>query len=298
MLKEMFKKTKYISLSEHYTKENHTHYEKETVDKAPCIPDGLWVKCNCCQATLYKEDVLGTMQVCEKCGHHFKVDAFTRISMLIDEGTFQAWDEHLATKNSLNFPDYNQKIMKLQSKTGLREAVVTGVGKIQGQKTVIGVMDSRFLMGSMGAVVGEKITRAIERATELALPIVIFNASGGARMQEGIVSLMQMAKASAALAKHHEAGLLYLSVLTDPTTGGVTASFAMLGDIILAEPGALIGFAGPRVIEQTIGQKLPVGFQKAEFLLEHGFVDKIVSRKEMKSTIYEILKMHQEVPVC
>lgn len=213
--------------------------------------------------------------------------------MTLDEGSFVEWDSDLETRNVLSFPDYEQKITAMKEKTGLTEGVVTGEGTIQGFKTAIAVMDSHFMMGSMGQVVGEKITRAIERATKERLPIVIFTTSGGARMQEGMVSLMQMAKTSAAAEKHSQAGLLYITVLTDPTTGGVTASFAMLGDIILAEPGALIGFAGQRVIEQTIGQKLPEGFQRAEFLLEKGFVDRIVNRGDMKEELGKILSYHQ-----
>ncbi|TCT12298.1 acetyl-CoA carboxylase carboxyltransferase subunit alpha [Natranaerovirga pectinivora] len=299
MLKEMFKKTKYITLSEYHKQEVKTHKEStEAVDNEPNIPDGLWIKCKTCGSALYKEDVQKEIQVCKKCNYHFNVDAYTRISIIMDEGSFNEWDKDLITKNVLNFPNYESKITNLQNNTGINEAVVTGVGDINGIKTVIAVMDSRFMMGSMGAIVGEKITRAIENATAMKLPIIIFTASGGARMQEGIISLMQMAKTSAALARHNDEGLLYVSFLTNPTTGGVTASFAMLGDIILAEPEALIGFAGPRVIQQTIGQKLPEGFQKAEFLLEHGFVDKIVERKEIRSTLHQILLMHKEDSKC
>lgn len=210
--------------------------------------------------------------------------------MVADPGTFQEWFTNLETENPLEYPGYEEKIADLQEKTKLHEAVTVGKCMVHGLETVLGVCDARFLMGSMGYVVGEKITRAFERATEEKLPVVLFTSSGGARMQEGIVSLMQMAKTSAALKRHDEAGLLYITVLTDPTTGGVTASFAMLGDVILAEPGALIGFAGPRVIEQTIGQKLPEGFQKAEFLLEHGFVDKIVERKKLRKVLVTIIR--------
>lgn len=210
--------------------------------------------------------------------------------MVADTGTFQEWFTDLETENPLEYPEYEEKIANLQEKTKLHEAVTVGKCMVNGLETVLGVCDARFLMGSMGYVVGEKITRAFERATEEKLPVVLFTSSGGARMQEGIVSLMQMAKTSAALKRHDEAGLLYITVLTDPTTGGVTASFAMLGDVILAEPGALIGFAGPRVIEQTIGQKLPEGFQRAEFLLEHGFVDKIVERKKLRKVLVTIIR--------
>lgn len=214
--------------------------------------------------------------------------------MIADEGSFREWDDGLETKNPLNYKGYEEKIRLMQEKTGLDEAILTGSALIHGKKAAVGVCDSRFIMASMGEVVGEKITRMIERATKEKLPVILFACSGGARMQEGIVSLMQMAKTSAALKRHSDAGLLYVSVLTNPTTGGVTASFAMLGDIILAEPGALIGFAGPRVIEQTIGQKLPEGFQKSEFLLKHGFIDRIVERKELKTVLADILSMHEK----
>lgn len=221
-----------------------------------------------------------------------RTTARERINSIIDENTFIEYDKDLLTTNPLDFPDYKEKIDLAVEKSGENEAVITGEGKINGKKTVVCVMDSYFMMGSMGSVVGEKITRAIENAIEKKLPVIIFSASGGARMQEGILSLMQMAKTSAALGRLSEMGLLYISVLTDPTTGGVTASFAMLGDIIIAEPGALIGFAGPRVIEQTIRQKLPEGFQRAEFLLEKGFVDKIVRREDMKEVLGKILAIH------
>lgn len=254
---------------------------------------GKWVKCDKCKEILYKDDVHKNFSVCPNCGKHFRISARRRLAQIIDEGTFEELDEDLQTYDPLQFEGYTKKIALLQEKTKIKEAVRTGIGKINGEKTVIAVMDSNFLMGSMGCVVGEKITRAIEKAVELKLPFICFCVSGGARMQEGIISLMQMAKTSAALSKLDEAGLLYISVLTDPTTGGVTASFAMLGDIILAEPDALIGFAGPRVIEQTLKQKLPEGFQRSEFLLEHGFIDKIVERKDMKNTLSKLIKIHK-----
>ena len=254
---------------------------------------GKWVKCSSCKEILYKEDVKNNYSVCPNCGKHFRISARRRIKQIIDEGTFEELDETLQTSDMLNFEGYKDKIKSLQEKTKIQEAIKTGIGEINGEKVAIGVMDSNFFMGSMGSVVGEKICRLVEKAIQEKLPLILFCVSGGARMQEGMISLMQMAKTSAAIAKLNEAGLLYISVLTDPTTGGVTASFASLGDIILAEPGALIGFAGPRVIEQTIKQKLPEGFQSAEFLLEHGFIDKIVERKEMKQTLYEILKLHK-----
>lgn len=224
------------------------------------------------------------------------MNAKTRIRLVTDEGSFQEWFRGIPNGNPLQYPGYPEKVAALQEKTHLDEAVLTGVARIGGQRTAIGVMDSRFLMGSMGYVVGEKITRMFERALEQRLPVILFCCSGGARMQEGMVSLMQMAKTSAAVRKHSEQGLLYISVLTDPTTGGVTASFAMLGDLILAEPGALIGFAGPRVIEQTIRQKLPEGFQTAEFLLEHGFLDGILTRETARETLADLLKMHRKSP--
>ena len=282
-LDNVFKKTRLSSARKSYIALNH---------RGPEVPEGLLRKCNKCGGAIIAEDVKKGYYICPKCGGYFRVHAYRRIEMVGDEGTFEEWDKGLCTRNPLHYKGYEEKIAYLQEKTGLEEAVVTGKVKIQGQDTVIGVCDGRFMMSSMGEVVGEKITRAVERATREKLPVILFTCSGGARMQEGIVSLMQMAKTSAALKRHSDAGLLYVTVLTDPTTGGVTASFAMLGDIILAEPGALIGFAGPRVIEQTIGQKLPKGFQRAEFLVEHGFVDAIVERPKLRETLGEILRMH------
>ncbi len=268
---------------------------KGSADTAkPEIPEGLLRKCNMCKAAIMTEDVQSGGYICPKCGGYFRVHAYRRIEMIADENTFEEWDRGLATKNPLQFKGYEEKLAALHEKTGLDEAVITGKALIGGAETVLGVCDGRFLMASMGEVVGEKITRAVERATEQRLPVVFFTCSGGARMQEGIVSLMQMAKTAAALKRHSDAGLLYITVLTDPTTGGVTASFAMLGDIILAEPKALIGFAGPRVIGQTIGQKLPNGFQRSEFLLEHGFIDGIVERSQLKETLSFLLKFHTD----
>ncbi|MCI9050625.1 MAG: acetyl-CoA carboxylase carboxyltransferase subunit beta [Lachnospiraceae bacterium] len=283
MLKDMFKKNTYIS---------EVDSEKENV---PSIPKGLWMKCSHCSQMIYKEDFIENHNICPKCGFYFRMDARERIEMIADIYTFEEWDEKMPILNPLDFPGYSEKLKEAQEKTGLSEAVVTGKMFIFGQPCVVGVCDSRFLMSSMGRNVGEKITRAVERATKEKLPIILFTASGGARMQEGIISLMQMAKTSAALKCHSDAGLLYITVLTDPTTGGVTASFAMLGDIILSEPNALIGFAGPRVIEQTIGRKLPEGFQRSEFLLEHGFVDKIVERGLLKETLGRLLRYHKKV---
>ena len=261
---------------------------------APEVPEGLLKKCNVCKSAILTEDVKKGYYICPKCQNYFRVHAMRRIEMVADADTFEEWDKGLTSGNPLHYKGYEEKVEALQEKTGLDEAVVTGKARIAGNEVVLAVCDGRFMMASMGKVVGEKITRAVEKATSERIPIIIFACSGGARMQEGIHSLMQMAKTSAALKRHHDAGCLYVSVLTDPTTGGVTASFAMLGDIILAEPGALIGFAGPRVIEQTIGQKLPKGFQRAEFLQEHGFVDQIVERPRLRETLAEIVAMHKQ----
>lgn len=257
----------------------------------PSVPDNLWTKCPSCKHTIYSSDI-GEAKICPHCGYSFRISAWERLALTIDEQSFEEWNNGLATKDPLNFPGYLAKVAKAQEKTGLDEAVVTGKATINGSELAIAVMDSNFIMASMGTVVGEKITRLFEQATALRLPVVIFTASGGARMQEGILSLMQMAKVSAAVKRHSKAGLLYITVLTDPTTGGVTASFAMEGDIILAEPQSLIGFAGRRVIEQTIRQDLPEDFQKAEFLLEHGFIDQIVPRTELKQRLHVLLDLH------
>ena len=261
-------------------------------EKASDMLIGKWIKCDNCKEILYKEDVHKNFSVCPNCGKHFRISARRRIKQIADEGSFEEIGADILTKDPLKFEGYLKKVEALKEKTKIEEAVKCGTCKINGESVVIAVMDGNFMMGSMGSCVGERITLAIETSIEKHIPLIIFCVSGGARMQEGIISLMQMAKTSSALAKHNEAGLLYISVLTDPTTGGVTASFASLGDIILAEPDALIGFAGPRVIEQTIKQKLPEGFQKSEFLLEHGFIDKIVERKDMKNTLYKIIKFH------
>lgn len=273
-----------------FKKQQYIKVPKKTQD----IPEGIWMKCDNCGEVLYREDVINNYYRCYKCGKHFRLSTKLRIRMIADPKSFEEWENGIEGKNPLGDPDYEEKLETLKERLRVDEAVTVGKCTIQGHETVLGVCDARFLMGSMGYVVGEKITRAVERATREKLPVILFTASGGARMQEGMVSLMQMAKTSAALKKHSDAGLLYITVLTDPTTGGVTASFAMLGDIILAEPGALVGFAGPRVIEQTIGQKLPEGFQRAEFLQEHGLIDGIIERDTMKDKLAKLLHMHQK----
>ncbi|MBO5397990.1 MAG: acetyl-CoA carboxylase carboxyltransferase subunit beta [Clostridia bacterium] len=275
-------------------KKHSSESNEEPKSKAD-IPVGKWVKCDKCGEIIYKEKLHENYSVCPLCNHHFRLSARRRVWQITDEDSFKPFEEltNLKTVNPLDMPEYMDKLKSLQEKTGMTEAVYCGTGKINGEEAVICVMNANFLMGSMGTVVGERITYSIEKAIELKLPLIIFSVSGGARMQEGIMSLMQMAKTSSAIAKANEAGILFISVLTDPTYGGVTASFASLGDIILAEPGAMIGFAGPRVIEQTIKQQLPSGFQTAEFLLEHGFIDKIVERKDMKEVLYKLIKFNK-----
>ena len=271
-------------------RENSTASQKKSnID----IPVGKWLKCDGCKEIVYRDTVRENLNICPNCGHYFRMHIGKRIELVIDDGTYERFDLNIDTTNPLNLDDYPKKIKALREKTGLEEAVACGTGKINGEPVVICIMDSGFLMGSMGVVVGEKITYSIEQAIERKLPLIIFSVSGGARMQEGIFSLMQMAKTTSALTKLDEAGLLYISVLTDPTYGGVTASFASLGDVILAEPNAMVGFAGQRVIEQTIGEKLPEGFQTSEFLLEHGFIDKIVERKDLKDTLYKLIQFHK-----
>lgn len=279
-LKNMFKKTR----------RNDTALRGH--DRQPEVPDGLLRKCNVCKEAIFTDEVQNNDCICPKCGNYFRIPAYQRVEMIADEGSFEEWDEDLVGNNPLHYAGYTEKQKMLQEKTGLKEAVITGKAQIGGIETILGVCDGRFMMASMGQAVGEKITRAFERAEEEQLPVILFTCSGGARMQEGILSLMQMAKTSAAIKKHSDAGLLYVAVLTNPTTGGVTASFAMEGDITLAEPGALVGFAGPRVIEQTIHQKLPEGFQRSEFLQTHGFVDAVVERKDIKKYLYNVLRLH------
>ena len=256
------------------------------------VPGERLCTCPQCGGESERRAVAAALSVCPLCGYHFPMGAYYRLSSVLDSGSFRELNEKLTSNDPLHFPGYGAKLDAARRKTGMNEAAVTAVGTIGGSRCVVGVLDSRFLMGSMSAAVGEKLTLAIEHAIKNKLPLILFAASGGARMQEGILSLMQMAKTSAALARFSEKGLLYISVLTDPTTGGVTASFASLGDIILAEPGALIGFAGPRVIQQTIGETLPEGFQRAEFQMEHGFVDAVVPRSQMRDTLARLLKLH------
>ena len=282
-LKSIFKKTPVIKPE-----------VKETASQIkPEVPEGLLKRCNKCGKGIFTEDYKKNLYICPKCGGYLRMPAQKRIEFLTEADSFEEWDTGLSTENPLHMIGYPDKIKALQDKTKLDEAVITGKARIGENEVALMVMDGRFLMASMGEVVGEKIARGVERATKEKLPVIIFTCSGGARMQEGMTSLMQMAKTSAALKRHSDAGLLYITVLTDPTTGGVTASFAMLGDIILAEPKALIGFAGPRVIEQTIHKKLPKGFQRSDFLLKHGFIDKIVERKDMKTVLEQILTMHR-----
>jgi acetyl-CoA carboxylase carboxyl transferase subunit beta len=265
------------------------------------IADGLWTKCEACGVTTYTKDLKGNQMVCVECGHHIRIDSHTRIAQLIDSGTWVPMDEHLASCDPLRFRDrksYGDRLKDYQDKTGLTDAVQTGLGKLDGSPIALGVMDFSFMGGSMGSVVGEKLTRLIERATQDRIPAIIVCASGGARMQEGMLSLVQMAKTSAALERHREQHLLYIPLLTHPTTGGVTASFAMLGDIILAEPKATIGFAGRRVVEQTLREKLPDNFQTSEYLLDRGFVDAIVPRTQLKATLARLILLHRPAPVA
>ncbi len=267
--------------------------EPKSEEKAKSnVPSNILYKCPRCGSTEFMDAFEKRNKICSSCNYHARLNAWERLNVTVDKDSFKEFDRDMVSKNPIEFPSYSEKQQSIREKTKLKDAVITGTATIKGYSTVIGVMDSRYMMASMGSVVGEKITRAIEYATENKMPIVLFTASGGARMQEGIVSLMQMAKTSGAIARHNEAGLLYITVLTDPTTGGVTASFASLGDIIIAEPKILIGFAGRRVIEGTIKQHLPDDFQTAEFMLENGFVDMIVERKRMKRTLSHLFKLH------
>ena len=279
------KKDKYIRINPNRSTVNQPQIKPE-------VPDELFSQCPGCKYTIYQKD-LGSERICPHCGYTFRISAQERLALTIDMGTFLEMFKGIETQDPLNFPGYRKKLTLMREKTGLDEAVVTGTALIKGEKVALGIMDSNFIMASMGTVVGEKITRLFEYATAEKLPVVLFTASGGARMQEGIMSLMQMAKISAAVKRHSNAGLFYLTILTDPTTGGVTASFAMEGDIILAEPQSLVGFAGRRVIENTVREDLPEDFQKAEFLLEHGFVDAIIKRRELLDTIARLVRLHR-----
>lgn len=288
MLEDLFKVVKFRA-------ENDNKTDKKQKVK---IPDDLLFKCPRCDNVMFMDDFIGASKVCGECSYHSRLTVRERLEITIDKGSFIEYDADMISKNPISFEGYEQKIKEISETTGLKDAVVTGECHIRNKHCVIAVMDSHFMMGSMGSVVGEKITRAFESATKKGLPIIIFTASGGARMQEGIVSLMQMAKTSAAAARHSQKGLLYITVLTDPTTGGVTASFASLGDIIIAEPKVLIGFAGRRVIEGTIKQHLPDDFQSAEFLLEHGFVDMIVNRKNMRRMLSRLIRLNTPQGEC
>lgn len=277
---------------EKYIRINPNRSIKQAVEReAPEVPDELFAKCPACKHMIYQKD-LGPAKICPTCGYNFRISAQERLNLTVDEGTFEELFTGLETSNPLHFPKYQEKLMASKEATGLDEAVLTGIAKVGGASVALAIMDANFIMGSMGTVVGEKLTLLFELATEKKLPVVVFTASGGARMQEGIMSLMQMAKISAAVKRHSNAGLFYLTILTDPTTGGVTASFAMEGDIILAEPQALIGFAGRRVIETTVREDLPEDFQKAEFLQEHGFVDAIVNRLDLRDTVVQLVTFH------
>jgi len=258
----------------------------------PSVPDEMCVSCPSCKQTIFTGELAENSNVCIKCGHHFRINARQRLHLIVDQDSFQEQDALLTSTNRLDFPEYDKKLLNATLESAEKEAVITGFAAIQGQPCALFLMEPYFMMGSMGTVVGEKITGLFEAAAQQSLPVIGFAVSGGARIQEGILSLMQMAKTSGAVQRHSEGGNLYISVLTDPTTGGVMASFAMLGDIILAEPGALVGFAGPRVIQQTMRQKLPAGFQRAEFLLEKGFVDRIADRREQKILLGKLLKLH------
>lgn len=268
-------------------------------EKKVKIPEGLWVKCDSCKEIIYKKEIEKNLQVCPKCNYHFRISASERINLIVDEGSFVEIDAELATTDPLDFKDtlpYKDRLGDNKKKTGLKEAAIYGDATANQRPVVLAIMDFSFMGGSMGSVVGEKIARAAERALEKKLPLIVVSSSGGARMQEGMFSLMQMAKVSVAIAKLKEAGILYITILADPTFGGVTASFAMLGDIIIAEPKSLIGFAGPRVIEQTIKQQLPENFQRAEFLLEHGMIDIVVERRDLKNTIYKLIEHFMPQP--
>ncbi|WP_206811484.1 acetyl-CoA carboxylase, carboxyltransferase subunit beta [Paradesulfitobacterium ferrireducens] len=294
MFKDMFRKPKYVTIPSVPPAASTKQEALQQPVSRRELPDGLWVKCPKCGEVLFSKDLEENQRVCLKCSHHLRISARARLEYLIDKNSFEEWDTELRSADPLGFPGYREKLAEAAESTGMSEGVLTGRASIEGNQTVLVFNESGFMMGSMGSVVGEKIARAVEKALELRLPVIIFSTSGGARMQEGILSLYQMAKTSAALAKLADAGLLYISVLTDPTFGGVTASYASLGDIIIAEPGALIGFTGPRVIKQTMRQELPPGAQTAEFNQLHGSIDLIVERAQMRPTLARLLRYHRE----
>ncbi len=281
MIKNTFSKKKYFSVN------NKNVETKDKIDELP-----RKINCSSCSALIWETDLIKNYMVCPRCSYHYPISAQERIDLMVDENSFCEFGSEITSCNCLDFPGYEEKLTSGMQQSGLNEAIITGSASIAGNKVVLGVMDSNFMMASMGSVVGERVCRAIERAMSERCPLIMCTASGGARMQEGMVALMQMAKTSAVLARFHKSGLLYISVFTHPTTGGVLASFASLADIIIAEPGALVGFAGPRVIEQTIRQRLPEGFQRSEFLLEHGMVDLVVKRSKLKVTLARLLKLH------
>ncbi|AZR74621.1 acetyl-CoA carboxylase subunit beta [Anoxybacter fermentans] len=298
MFKDFFRnRNKYVTVKRDRNGDEKLHKSEGVFSPQGKTKEGdqLWIKCDFCQEIIFNKKLMENQMVCPVCDYHFRVSARDRLKWLLDEGSFIELFSEIVSDNPLNFKGYSEKLQKAQKETGLNEAVVTGRGKLKGIPIAIGVMDFSFAGGSMGSAVGEKVTSLIEYALSKRLPLIIISTAGGARMQEGMLSLMQMAKTSAALAKFDSAGLLYISILTDPTSGGVTASYAMLGDINLAEPGALIAFAGPRVIKQTIRQELPEGFQKAEFLLEHGMIDRVVHRHKLRDELFRILQMHRLV---
>ncbi|MGI6119882.1 MAG: acetyl-CoA carboxylase, carboxyltransferase subunit beta [Desulfosporosinus sp.] len=297
MFKDIFGKTKYVTIQSAPIPERNPSDVAQTkpmITRKKELPDGLWVKCPKCGEVLFAKNLEENARVCTACEYHFRISARVRLGFLVDENSFEEWDSEMFSLNPLEFPGYQDKLLEAQEKSGMMEGVLTGRAEIEGVPVVLAFNEADFMMGSMGSVVGEKIVRAIERAIDLRLPVVIFSTSGGARMQEGILSLYQMAKTSAALGRLAEKKLLYISVLTDPTFGGITASYASLGDILLAEPNALIGFTGPRVIKQTMRKELPAGAQTAEFNQEHGFIDLIVKRVQMRSTLARLLRYHQE----
>jgi len=297
MFKDIFRKTKYVTIQSP-PMEKRSPYDvpqkEPMIAKKKELPDGLWVKCPKCGEVLFTKNLDENARVCTTCEYHFRISAKARLKLLVDENSFEEWDTEILSLDPMEFPGYPDKLLVAQEKSGMKEGVLTGRAKIEDVSVVLAFNEANFMMGSMGSVVGEKIARAIERAIDLRLPLVIFSTSGGARMQEGILSLYQMAKTSAALGRMAEKHLLFISVITDPTLGGVTASYASLGDILIAEPNALIGFTGPRVIKQTMRQELPAGAQTAEFNQEHGLIDMIVERAQMRATLARLLQYHQE----